>query len=141
VTFSSVAELDWVRTNVVVRRSKYEERIWVGASDLTKEGTWKWTSGELVPSHFWNPGEPNNQGGEHCAMFNKSKFNDARCVTQMMFVCKMGEKKHGFKNEMKLSDHLYSIEKNILDLKVNLTLLEKLMRTEKSSTIKSTTTT
>ena len=74
-------------------------------------------------------------------MLNKSKFNDARCVTQMLFVCKMTEKKNGFKNEMKLSDHLYNIEKKILDLKVNLTLLEKLMQTEKSSTIKSTTTT
>ena len=47
MTFSSVAELDWVRTNVVVRRSKYEERIWVGASDLTKEGTWK-SGGKVV---------------------------------------------------------------------------------------------
>ena len=74
-------------------------------------------------------------------MFNKSKFNDARCLTQMMFVCKMSEKKNGFKNQMKLSDHLYNIEKNIIDLKVNLTLLERLMRTEETSTIKSTTTT
>ena len=74
-------------------------------------------------------------------MFNKSKFNDARCLTQMMFVCKMSEKKNGFKNQMKLSDHLYNIEKNIIDLKVNLTLLERLMRTEETSTIKSTTAT
>ena len=74
-------------------------------------------------------------------MFNKSKFNDARCVTQMMFVCKMSKKKNGFKNQMKLSDHLYSIEKNIIDLKVNLTLLEKLMRTKETSTVESTTTT
>jgi len=40
-----------------------------------------------------------------------------------------------------LSDHLYSIEKNIIDLKVNLTLLEKLMRTKETSTVESTTTT
>ena len=41
ITFDTLEELDWVRRNVVVRRSKYEERIWVGASDLEQEGTWR----------------------------------------------------------------------------------------------------
>ena len=86
-------------------------------------------------------------------MFNKSKFSDVRCIAQMMFVCKMRSRKNGFKNEMRLSDHLYNIEKNILDLKLNITLIQKLIQTstekiltietdstETSSRIKSTTT-
>ena len=34
VTFSSLEELHWVRQQLVVARSKWEEMVWVGASDL-----------------------------------------------------------------------------------------------------------
>ena len=34
VTFSSLEELRWVRQQLVVARSKWEEMVWVGASDL-----------------------------------------------------------------------------------------------------------
>ena len=34
VTFSSLEELHWARQQLVVPRSKWEEMVWVGASDL-----------------------------------------------------------------------------------------------------------
>ena len=64
------------------------------------------------------------------------KLNDAGCSRQMLFICKMEAKKNGFDRNLKLSDHLYNVEKDIIDLKMNLTLLQELFTTE--SPIKTT---
>ena len=63
MTFQSVEELSYVREQLVVERSRYEEHIWVGASDLETENVWVWiTGGGRVSSRFWTQGEPNNVG-------------------------------------------------------------------------------
>ena len=66
---------------------------WIGGSDETVEGVWKWVAGPEAGTQFsngstpvggqfanWNPGEPNNSGGnEHCAEIYSSgggKWND-----------------------------------------------------------------
>ena len=55
-------ELDYVREHLVVERSRFEEHIWVGASDLEREDVWVWVTGGGVSSRFWAQGEPNNSG-------------------------------------------------------------------------------
>ena len=63
ITFQSVEELSYVRDQLVVERSRYEEHIWVGASDLETENVWVWiTGGGRVSPRFWAQGEPNNAG-------------------------------------------------------------------------------
>ena len=62
MTFDSVAELNYVRSELVVERSRYEEHVWVGASDLQTESVWLWITGGRVRSSFWKQGEPNNDG-------------------------------------------------------------------------------
>ena len=62
VTFQSVEELNYVRDQLVVERSRFEEHIWVGASDLQTENVWLWITGGQVSSRLWSQGEPNNQG-------------------------------------------------------------------------------
>ena len=66
MTFQSVEELVYVREQLVVERSRYEEHIWVGASDLQSENVWVWITGGggRVSSRFWTQGEPNNLGKE-----------------------------------------------------------------------------
>ena len=139
----SLEELEYVRDNLVVKRSKYEEYVWVAGSDMFGEGQWKWTTGGSVSDHLWNPGEPNNdRGQEDCAMFYNEKLNDAKCSSKHMFICKMSSKKNGFKNEMKLSDHLYNIENDVMELKMNMTLLnDAVQQLNTSSTTQDSTTT
>ena len=62
MTFGSVEELNYVRSELVVERSRYEEHIWVGASDLETENIWVWITGGRVSPSFWRQGEPNNDG-------------------------------------------------------------------------------
>ena len=67
-------------------------------------------------------------------MFHKDKLYDVNCNRRNLFICKMSSKPNGFKNEMKLSDHLYNIEKDIIDIKLNLTLVSDKLKETKTST-------
>ena len=62
VTFQSLEEMVYVRDNLMVARSRYEEHTWAGASDRDRENHWVWITGGRVNSSFWEPGEPNNAG-------------------------------------------------------------------------------
>ena len=61
VEFSSLDEVSFVK-GLIAERSKYEEMIWVGASDLKSEGDWRWVKGGIISTSFWSSGEPNNIG-------------------------------------------------------------------------------
>lgn len=77
--------------------SKLPATGWIGASDATTEGTWQWVTGPETGTTFsvgnnnpviqsgqyanWNPGEPNDSGGEDYAQFyvggsNAGQWND-----------------------------------------------------------------
>ena len=58
-------------------------------------------------------------------MFHDKKLVDVHCNTKKMVLCKMAAVKNGFLNELKLADHLHNIEKDVIDLKVNITLLQQ----------------
>lgn len=71
-------------------------RAWLGASDESEEGAWKWTDGpekdvqfynhnpeSSVPGYsFWFNGEPNNVDSEHCANVFPDGWNDVCCLTE-----------------------------------------------------------
>ena len=68
-------------------------------------------------------------------MFHDSKLNDVYCNSRKMFICKMTAVRNGFLSQLKLADHLYNLEKDIVDLKINITLLrEDLKQTSTEST-------
>jgi len=68
VTIGSAAE------NEFVHGLTQASATWLGASDVTVEGEWRWVSGpetgQLLTYTNWGPGEPNNVGNEDYAIFN-----------------------------------------------------------------------
>ena len=58
-------------------------------------------------------------------MFYDNKLSDVYCNSRKMFICKMGAVRNGFLSQLNLADHLYNLEKDIVDLKVNMTLLRE----------------
>ena len=68
-------------------------------------------------------------------MFYDKKLEDVYCNSRKMFICKMASVRNGFLNQLSLADHLYNLEKDIVDLKINMTLLrEDLKQTTSEST-------
>ena len=63
---------------------EHNSRMWLGATDLDQEGSWKWvTSGKSVESSNWAPGEPSNDGGVGDCMeigfATDGQWNDRPC--------------------------------------------------------------
>ena len=58
-------------------------------------------------------------------MFHDKKLVDVHCNTMKMVLCKMTAVRNGFLNELELADHLHNIEKDLIDLKINITLLQQ----------------
>ncbi|KAJ8027707.1 C-type mannose receptor 2 [Holothuria leucospilota] len=74
--------------------------IWLGLSDRTEEGVWKWIDGAPLEYQKWAYNEPNNQGGnENCATlkYPDARWNDLPCgdpvsesdrvTTTMSYIC------------------------------------------------------
>ena len=94
-----LAEVDTAEENDFLRTMAHERNIelWIGGSDLDKEGLWQWSySKENVSSAFngWGPGEPNGGIRENCIhmySIKKYKWNDVSCSNKYAYLC---EKRH-----------------------------------------------
>ena len=69
-------------------------KLWMGGSDLVKEGDFVWTDGTHLPlnASVWNPGEPNNVGNvEHCTIIVTTvyKLNDIPCDLKLPYICQI----------------------------------------------------
>ncbi len=49
--------------NEFIRNGIMTDYAWIGLTDEESEGTYKWVNGEESTFFNWNPGEPNNNGG------------------------------------------------------------------------------
>ncbi|XP_019622030.1 PREDICTED: uncharacterized protein LOC109468216 [Branchiostoma belcheri] len=62
--------------------------FWFGLVDHHQEGRWEWIDGTPLGFRAWGPGEPNNAGGEDCAEYFPTAWNDAPCSrTDRKFIC------------------------------------------------------
>jgi hypothetical protein len=63
--------------------------FWIGLAEPA-EGRWLWADGTRVAFTAWNPGEPNNAGGnESCGewLFLSARWNDLDCLLPRGFLC------------------------------------------------------
>ena len=79
-----LAGIDWTR----------KSKLWMGGSDLVKEGDFVWTDGThlLLNASVWIPGQPNNAGNlEHCLDIYTTiyKVNDDRCDSKLPYICQI----------------------------------------------------
>jgi hypothetical protein len=74
-----------------IARSILDYPWWNGFSDAEEEGVWQWSSGAPVSYTHWAYGEPNDAGGEDCAMFvwGGDQWNDGPCDGLLPFVCEV----------------------------------------------------
>ena len=68
---------------------------WIGGRrDPENHYNWEWSDGTPWDYTNWQPGEPNDAGGnEDCAgmLENQGQWNDKQCSDQRTFVCKKGK--------------------------------------------------
>ncbi|XP_071824781.1 macrophage mannose receptor 1-like isoform X2 [Apostichopus japonicus] len=89
VSISGLPEMSYINGRMVLIT---ESRLWIGATDGSREGGWTWSDESAFRYLNWNSGEPNNAGepGEHCAELyvNTGKWNDIDCNQEMGYICK-----------------------------------------------------
>jgi hypothetical protein len=80
VTIRNAAEEAWIQETF----GSSSHRLWIGLTDQEVEGTFVWISGEVSTYRNWDPGEPNDQGGEdYVHKLSRGTWNDlANSLTQ-----------------------------------------------------------
>ncbi|XP_041363357.1 echinoidin-like [Gigantopelta aegis] len=65
-------------------------RMWIGLTDVLKEGSFVWTDGSTLDWTNWAKGEPNSYGGdEDCVLQTDRGWIDVSCTAApYQFVCK-----------------------------------------------------
>ena len=71
---------------------KINQNIWLGLTDVAKEGDWRWVTGKRLSYRNWEKGEPNNTGHqEHYAHLRKGlmKWNDIHSNAKAVFIVEL----------------------------------------------------
>ena len=88
-SFSSI--LIEPRTKALNNKFKsYNNKPWIGASDIDAEGSWEWDSNmDALTWKDWAPNQPNNENGnQHCAAIQgNGKWGDFACSDTREFIC------------------------------------------------------
>ncbi len=63
---------------------------WIGLSDADLERDWVWHDGTAVDFDAWEPGQPNDLGGEDCGHMRAEAgtWNDDECTNTHSYVCR-----------------------------------------------------
>ncbi|XP_051733744.1 C-type lectin domain family 4 member M-like isoform X2 [Ctenopharyngodon idella] len=72
--------------------SLVKEIVWIGLTDIEKEGNMKWVNNSPLKQGYWEENEPNNSGGEDCIELDPAKpvlnnWNDNPCSEMTKCVC------------------------------------------------------
>jgi len=85
VVLNDISEEQWLRS----RLPGYPlDTLWLGLTDEEEEGHFVWWGGFEPPYVNWNPGEPNDWGGEDCAqLLVWGQWNDLPCDAELPVAC------------------------------------------------------
>lgn len=86
---TSEEEMTWIDT-FIAPTIAVNERVWLGASDRTAEGTWVWENGEPWAFTAWLDGQPNDNGDEDCLeihVLDVDMWNDRDCAVSHAYLC------------------------------------------------------
>ncbi|XP_051972787.1 CD209 antigen-like protein C [Xyrauchen texanus] len=64
-----------------------DKKVWIGLTDIEKEGEWKWVNGSTLTSGLWKDREPNGQRKENCALTQSSWWRDYPCNNAFKWIC------------------------------------------------------
>ncbi len=67
---------------------------WIGFTDQSSEGSWRWSDGTSIPYTKWGPLVPNGGTSENCAEIASAAdpnypntWNDRECSWSRSFIC------------------------------------------------------
>lgn len=80
-----------IQRRISSRFGEFEE-FWIGASDIEREGQFRWVNGRSWGFQNWYKSQPNPGKGEHCVTFNywgkkNSQWGDRKCLLSKPFLC------------------------------------------------------
>ncbi|TWW59492.1 CD209 antigen-like protein D DC-SIGN-related protein 3 [Takifugu flavidus] len=71
--------------------NRFQKYMWIGLTDVTNEGSWKWVDGTAMSTSYWSSKEPNGGKDENCGdikNFNAEKsWNDESCSLSLFWIC------------------------------------------------------
>ncbi|XP_067261158.1 hepatic lectin-like [Chanodichthys erythropterus] len=75
--------------------SLFKERVWIGLTDIEKEGKMKWVDNSPLNQKFWKEGEPNDANGKEdcveikssCTSSELKNWNDLPCSEKRKCIC------------------------------------------------------
>uniref|UniRef100_A0AAQ6IC43 C-type lectin domain-containing protein n=1 Tax=Anabas testudineus TaxID=64144 RepID=A0AAQ6IC43_ANATE len=85
VIINSHEEQEFTRT--------FKQLIWIGLTDMEREGKWKWVDGTPLTTSYWSSHEPNGVPGrdEDCAEIKnydlEKSWNDESCHLERFWIC------------------------------------------------------
>ncbi|XP_008294774.1 C-type lectin domain family 4 member M-like isoform X2 [Stegastes partitus] len=70
---------------------QFERFVWIGLTDSTAEGEWKWVDGTPMNESYWSSQEPNGGTNENCGevkrIFSTNSWNDEECSMKHSWIC------------------------------------------------------
>ena len=82
--------------NDIAKAYAGSDKLWIGATDISEEGTWLWQSDNTTLTYFdWAPNQPNNGGpGQDCvAIQGNGQWGDIQCSATRPYVCQADKRK------------------------------------------------
>jgi hypothetical protein len=89
VSITSVGEEEFLANTIKAINNSAVKHMWIGLSDLQKEGTYEWSDRVPIDFIYWGVGEPNNNKDEDCVELVQGQYwNDRKCATPLSYICK-----------------------------------------------------
>ena len=86
-----LATVESAARNALLVTAAAGNKVWIGGTDATSEGTWVWSPSNTPVSYTnWPTGQPDNWlGGEDCLMTRHAggQWNDSPCASKMKYIC------------------------------------------------------